>query len=50
MSADRSTLWLLDLTTNELWTKIPFEDGSTRELRMTVVKAMWGRSQKLPKP
>jgi len=34
MQADRSTLWLLDQEKGELWTKIPFADGTVRELRI----------------
>lgn len=34
MNADRSTLWLIDGETNELWTKIPRKDGSLQELRI----------------
>jgi adenylate cyclase len=34
MQADRSTLWLLDREKGQLWTKIPFADGSLRELRI----------------
>ncbi len=36
INSDRSTLWLLDRRSNELWTKIPFEDGSLQELRIKV--------------
>jgi adenylate cyclase len=36
MNADRSTLWLLDETNSELWTKIPQSDGSLKELRVSV--------------
>lgn len=43
MNADRSTLWLLDRDTNELWTKIPFEDGTTRELRVKVGQGYAGK-------
>lgn len=43
MNADRSTLWLLDQTRQELWTKIPFEDGSSRELRIPVGKGYVGQ-------
>ena len=43
MNADRSTLWLLDQKNDELWTKIPFEDGSVRELRLKVGQGFAGR-------
>lgn len=34
MQADRSTLWLIDQERDELWTKIPFADGTVKELRL----------------
>ncbi len=34
MNADRSTLWLLDTQTQELWTKLSREDGTVKELRV----------------
>ncbi len=43
MNADRSTLWLLDRDANELWTKILFEDGSVRELRVQVGQGYAGK-------
>lgn len=43
MSADRSTLWLLDEEMDELWTEIPFEDGSMREIRIPVGKGFAGQ-------
>lgn len=42
MNADRSTLWLLDRDANQLWTKILFEDGSERELRVQVGQGFAG--------
>ncbi|HBE53944.1 MAG TPA: GAF domain-containing protein, partial [Cyanobacteria bacterium UBA11369] len=36
MNADRSTLWLLDDRAQELWTKITFEDGEVREIRVPI--------------
>ncbi|HIK05847.1 MAG TPA: GAF domain-containing protein [Trichormus sp. M33_DOE_039] len=42
MNADRSTLWLIDRDRHELWTKITQDDGSTRELRVTVGKGFVG--------
>jgi GAF domain-containing protein len=43
MNADRSTLWLLDRTRKELWTKIPFENGSSQELRVRVGEGYAGK-------
>jgi GAF domain-containing protein len=43
MNADRSTLWLLEHETEELWTKIRFEDGSVRELRIKVGQGFAGQ-------
>jgi len=36
MNADRSTLWLLDRDHNEIWTKIENDDGSLKELRISI--------------
>ncbi|HEY9646067.1 MAG TPA: adenylate/guanylate cyclase domain-containing protein [Chroococcidiopsis sp.] len=36
MNADRSTLWLIDPDTNEIWTKIENADGTLKELRIPV--------------
>ncbi len=43
MNADRSTLWLIEPNANELWTKIPFEDGTVRELRVQVGQGYAGK-------
>jgi GAF domain-containing protein len=43
MNADRSTLWLIDKDKQELWTKIPFEDGSVRELRVKIGQGYAGK-------
>jgi GAF domain-containing protein len=43
MNADRSTLWLIDEQNDELWTKIPFEDGSVREIRIAIGQGFAGR-------
>ena len=43
MNADRTTLWLLDNNNHQLWTKIPFEDGSLRELRVNVGQGFAGK-------
>lgn len=50
MNADRSTLWLLEHDTKELWTKIPFEDGSVRELRIKVGQGFAGQVAASGKP
>jgi GAF domain-containing protein len=50
MNADRSTLWLLDHNTDELWTKIPFEDGSVKELRVGIGEGYAGKVAKSSKP
>ncbi|MBD0362694.1 MAG: GAF domain-containing protein, partial [Coleofasciculus sp. C3-bin4] len=43
MNADRSTLWLLDHDAGELWTKIPFEDDSLKELRVRIGEGYAGK-------
>lgn len=43
MSADRSTLWLIDRESKELWTKIPQPDGKMRELRVPLGKGFVGQ-------
>ncbi|MGL5059446.1 MAG: GAF domain-containing protein, partial [Microcoleus sp.] len=43
MNADRSTLWLLDSETAQLWTKIPFEDGTLHEFRIEVGQGFAGQ-------
>ncbi len=43
MNADRSTLWLLDQKTQELWTKIPFEDGHLKEIRIQIGEGFAGQ-------
>ncbi|WP_017316559.1 GAF domain-containing protein [Mastigocladopsis repens] len=42
MNADRSTLWLLDRDTGELWTKITQDGCSTKELRVPIGKGFAG--------
>ncbi|OLP19102.1 hypothetical protein BST81_07795 [Leptolyngbya sp. 'hensonii'] len=34
MNVDRSTLWLIDAAGQNIWTKIPVQDGSLKELRL----------------
>ncbi|MGK7927705.1 MAG: GAF domain-containing protein [Spirulina sp.] len=43
MNADRSTLWLLDEEDDELWTEIAFEDGTIREIRVSVGQGFAGQ-------
>lgn len=43
MNADRTSLWLLDRTTGELWTKIPREDESMQEIRIKVGQGFAGK-------
>ncbi|MGK7891238.1 MAG: GAF domain-containing protein, partial [Leptolyngbyaceae cyanobacterium] len=43
MNADRSTLWLLDKDTEELWTKLPLPNGQYRELRLAMGQGYAGR-------
>ncbi len=42
-SADRSTLWLVDQKTDELWTQIPFENGSVQEVRVKIGQGFAGK-------
>jgi adenylate cyclase len=50
MNADRSTLWLLDSETNELWAKITQQDGSLKELRVPVGVGVAGKVAQTHKP
>lgn len=50
MNADRSTLWLLNHDSGELWTKITFEDGSLIELRVRVGEGYAGKVAQSGKP
>src|SRR4028119_109686 len=50
MNADRSTLWLLDHKTDELWTEILFDDGSVKELRVQVGEGYAGKVAEIGKP
>ncbi|HEY9651288.1 MAG TPA: GAF domain-containing protein, partial [Coleofasciculaceae cyanobacterium] len=53
-NADRSTLWLVDYQTNELWTQIPQADGSFLETRVPMgegfvgMVAQTGQSMNIP--
>lgn len=48
MNADRSTLWLIE--NQELWTHIPFEDGSFKELRVHVGQGFAGKVAETREP
>ncbi len=50
MNADRSTLWLFDRDANELWTRIPLEDGSVKELRLQVGQGYAGKVAQTGEP
>ncbi|HEY9302513.1 MAG TPA: GAF domain-containing protein, partial [Phormidium sp.] len=50
MNADRSTLWLLDQGKNELWTKIPFENGEIKEIRVQVGQGYAGKVAQTAQP
>jgi GAF domain-containing protein len=43
MNADRSTLWMLDANTHQLWTRILFDDGTTHELRLPIGEGYVGK-------
>ncbi|EKQ66615.1 GAF domain-containing protein [Leptolyngbyaceae cyanobacterium JSC-12] len=50
MNADRSTLWLIDTATNQLWTKIPFQDGTFKEYRIQIGEGFAGIVAKTREP
>ncbi|HEY9602338.1 MAG TPA: GAF domain-containing protein, partial [Allocoleopsis sp.] len=50
MNADRSTLWLLDDQTNELWAKIQQPDGSFKERRVPVGVGFVGKVAQTGRP
>ncbi|MDX2214938.1 MAG: GAF domain-containing protein [Oculatellaceae cyanobacterium bins.114] len=50
MQADRSTLWLCDRYTNELWTRIPFDNGSEKEIRLRIGEGYAGKVAETGKP
>ena len=50
MNADRSTLWLVDKTSQQLWTKILFDDGVTREIRIKIGEGFAGEVALTCKP
>ena len=43
MSADRGTLWLLDAPRQQLWTRIPYEKGVFKELRVDLGQGFAGQ-------
>ncbi|MEM9218403.1 MAG: GAF domain-containing protein [Cyanobacteria bacterium P01_F01_bin.150] len=49
MNANRGTLWLLDIEQQQLWTRIPVEDGETKELRVAVGQGFAGSVAKTRK-
>lgn len=50
MNADRSTLWLLDENSQELWAKIPQKDGSLQEIRVPVGVGFAGKVAQTRQP
>ncbi|MEO0868926.1 MAG: GAF domain-containing protein, partial [Cyanobacteria bacterium J06642_11] len=42
MSADRGTLWLLDSDRNELWSRIQFDNGQVKEIRLKLGEGFAG--------
>lgn len=43
MNADRSTFWVIDRETNELWAQIPFEDGTVKTIRIPIGQGYVGK-------
>ena len=41
--ADRSTLWLLNRSQNELWTQVPFGDGTQQEIKVKIGQGFAGK-------
>ena len=50
MHADRGTLWLLDSARNELWSRIQFDDGTVKEIRLKIGEGFAGEAAKNHKP
>ncbi|MEX0270591.1 GAF domain-containing protein [Leptolyngbyaceae cyanobacterium UHCC 1019] len=50
MNADRTTLWLIDRTSNQLWTRIPFQDGTFKELRIQIGEGFAGKVAETGEP
>ncbi|RMG06869.1 MAG: GAF domain-containing protein [Cyanobacteria bacterium J055] len=42
MNADRSTLWLIDRTQQQLWTKVAFSDGTFHDIRIQIGEGFAG--------
>ncbi|MBE9127741.1 MULTISPECIES: GAF domain-containing protein [unclassified Coleofasciculus] len=49
-NADRTTLWLIDYETKELWTKIPQADGSLIETRVPLGEGFAGKVAQTGQP
>ena len=43
MNADRSTFWVIDRQTDELWAQIPFEDGTVKTIRIAIGQGYVGK-------
>ncbi len=50
MNADRTTLWLIDRINNQLWTRIPFQDGAFKELRIQMGEGFAGKVAETGEP
>jgi GAF domain-containing protein len=50
MNADRTTLWLIDRINNQLWTRIPFQDGAFKELRIQIGEGFAGKVAEIGEP
>lgn len=50
MNADRSTLWLLDVKSQQLWTKIAAKEGTLMELRVNIGEGYVGRVAQTGEP
>ncbi|MFZ4664998.1 MAG: GAF domain-containing protein [Prochlorotrichaceae cyanobacterium] len=50
MNADRSTLWLVDEETQELWTRIPITNDEEKELRIPIGVGFAGRVAQTGEP
>ncbi|PZV16704.1 MAG: GAF domain-containing protein [Leptolyngbya sp.] len=50
MNADRTTLWLIDRVNNQLWTRIPFQDGTFKELRIQIGEGFAGKVAETGEP
>jgi GAF domain len=50
MNADRSSFWVIDRAKNDLWTQIPFGDGTLREFRVPIGQGFVGRVAEMGVP